>query len=133
MDIFFQDPDEIPLPPEEVRIRQLRAEVWPDGRRVRVFLEVDPFQKRPSVELTIQDSDGQMLASASIIESMTRQIELTMHLRGEIQPGWVQLSAVLFYLAPPPEPGQAVEYEPKGKPEIIDQKQISFERSIAEN
>ncbi len=133
MDIFFQDPDEIPLPPEEVRIRQLRAEVWPDGRRVRVFLEVDPFQKRPSAELTIQDLDGQMLASASIIESMTRQIELTMHLRGEMQPGWIHLSAVLFYLAPLPEPGQAVESEPTGKPQITDQKRISFERSIVEN
>ena len=56
MDIFFQDPTEVPLPPNEVRIRALRAETYPDGQRVRVYLEVDPSQQRPSADLAIRDS-----------------------------------------------------------------------------
>lgn len=132
MDIFFQDPTVIPLPPEEVRIRSLRAEAWPDGQRVRVFLEVDPFQKRPSADLLIQDSTGQILASASVIESMTRQIELTLHLRGEAQPGPILLTALLYYLANPTEPGQAGENQTIKTPQIIDQKQISFEQTTSE-
>ena len=66
MDIFFQDPSEIPLPPEEVRIREVRAEPWPDGQRVRVYLEVDPFQQRPNADVKITDAAGEEEAQASI-------------------------------------------------------------------
>ena len=109
MDIFFQDPTEVPLPPEEVRIREFRAEAWPDGRRVRVYLEVDPFQKRPNADLLITDRQDRKLASASIIESMDRKMEITMHLRGEVSPGEHRVKAVLFYT-------QALEAdEPQGQ------------------
>lgn len=127
MEIFFQDPKEIPLPPNEVRIRDLRAEPKSDGRRVRVYLEVDPTQKRPSAELTIRDSAGNARAKASIIESMTRRMELTMHLRGEDPDGICSLEAVLFFQSPPPEPGvQGGEVElPPAL--VVDQRQIQFE------
>lgn len=104
MDIFFQDPSDIPLPPDEVRIRQLRAEPWPDGRRVRIYLEVDPFQKRPSAEVVITDSQGIVVAQASVIESMVRKMEFNMHLRQAQPSGRFTVSAVLFYSDPFPEP-----------------------------
>ena len=97
MDIFFADPSEIPLPPDEVRIRVLQADLWPDGRRVKVFMELDPFQKRPNAVLTIVDPEGHEVASADIIETMTRKIELNLHLRGELKKGNYTLDAVLFY------------------------------------
>jgi hypothetical protein len=127
MDIFFQDPTEIRLPPEEVRIRELQAEPWPDGLRVRVVLEVDPFQKRPSAELVITDANGASLANASIIESMTRKIELNMHLRKAGKAGPYSLSAVLFYLAPLPEPEQTGDNAKLAPPLVVDRKQIQFE------
>ncbi len=96
MDIFFADPSEVPLPPAEVRIRQLKAEPSPDGRRVRVYFEVDPFQKRPNAELFIIDDNENEAASVSIIESMNRRMELTMHLRNA-RTGMYVLKAVLFY------------------------------------
>lgn len=96
MDIFFADPSEVPLPPPEVRIRQLTAEPSPDGRRVRVYFDVDPFQKRPNAELFVLDEDGNETASVSIIESMSRRMELTMHLRNA-HTGRYILKAVLFY------------------------------------
>ncbi len=81
MDIFFADPTEVPLPPDEVRIRVLNAEPWPDGRRVRVYLEVDPFQVRLNADLVIVDDHGREVAHANIIESLERKIEVTLHLR----------------------------------------------------
>jgi hypothetical protein len=127
MDIFFQDPNEIPLPPNEVRIRELRAEPKADGRRVRVYLEVDPTQKRPSAELTIRDSVGNPCAKASIIESMTRRMELTMHLRGEEPIGVYNLEAVLFFQSPPPEPGEQGGEVKLPPALVVDQHQIQFE------
>jgi hypothetical protein len=105
MDIFFADPSEVPLPPAEVRIRLLDVEPRPDGKRVRVSLEVDPFQKRPSVDLTLFDAHGRELSSAFIIESMTRMMELVMHLRSPAS-GLCTLQAVLYFSSLP-EPGIA--------------------------
>jgi hypothetical protein len=100
MDLFFQDPSEIPLSPEEVRFLALRGEPYPDGKRVRVYVELKPFQKRPSLELTIFNADGRQVAQARVIESMIRKLEMTLHLR-ESQPGGVYtIQALLYYEAP---------------------------------
>lgn len=126
MEIYFQDPSEIPLPPEEVRIRKFTAELWPDGRRVRVYVEVDPFQKRPNVDLTIRNAQGEEEATASIIESMERKMELTMHLRRPRGEGGGSYSAeaVLFYTTQ--EANEAGELaEPVHR--LIDRSAINFE------
>ena len=108
MDFFYNDPNEIRLPPDEIRIRLLRAQLLEDGRRVKVSLEVDPFQKRPSVELVVTGPQGNLAANVSIIESMLRKMELTVHLRGDLHPGRYTLEAVLFYgsLVEPSEASQ---------------------------
>ncbi len=97
MDIFFTDPNEIPLPPEDVRIREFRAEPWPDGQKIRIFLEVDPTQKRPSAEFTLVNPQGEPVSSISIVESMTRKIEVNMHLRSTPVPGEYLLNAILYF------------------------------------
>jgi hypothetical protein len=123
MDLFFQDPSDIPLPPDEVRIRELRAEPHPDGRRVRVFLELTPFTKRPSGELVLQDSDGKELASVSIVEAFTPKMELTMHMRGDNLMPPYRLSATIYYLADEQE-GETASGPPARQ--AVDEKQISF-------
>ena len=97
MDINFSDLDGIPLPPDEVRIRALRVDPLPNGRLVRVYLEVDPFQKRPNADLTISDNKGREVASTSIIESIDRNIEIRMHVPGAIREREYSLKAILFY------------------------------------
>ena len=97
MDINFSDLDGIPLPPDEVRIRALRADPLPNGRVVRVYLEVDPFQKRPNADLTISDNEGREVASTSIIESIDRNIEIRMHVPGAVREVEYSLKAILFY------------------------------------
>lgn len=97
MDIFFQDPTEIPLPPNEVRIRQLRAEPWPDNRRVRIYLEITPFQKRPNGEVRILDVSGEEVASVTIVEAIDRKMEFIVHLRGVPGEGEYTVLATVYY------------------------------------
>jgi hypothetical protein len=49
MDFFFPDDLTPRLPPEETHILDLRAEPYPDRGRVRVNMEITPFQTRPHV------------------------------------------------------------------------------------
>src|SRR5512135_1608998 len=100
MSFFFNipdDPDIIPLPPEDVRIRQLTAEPYPDGRRVRVNLELTPFQQRPSLEVTLRDQDAEEVSSVSVVEPMSWKIEFTMHVRRDPPHGTYTLVARLYY------------------------------------
>lgn len=97
MDIFFQDPTDIPLPPEEVRIRGLTAEPWSDGRRVRVNLELTPFQKRPNGEINILNDDGEEVSSVSFIETIDPKMQFTMHLRTLETEGEFTVTATVFY------------------------------------
>ena len=124
MDIFFQDPSEVPLPPEEVRIRDIFAEPWPDGRRVRVFLEVDPFQKRPSAELVISNDKGEEVAQTSIVEALTRKMELNMHLSEPNPAGTYTLKIILYYDKTPAEDLDIEQERPA--PDIVDQGAFEF-------
>lgn len=105
-------PPEDGLPPQEVRILDLRAEPWPDGgRRVRVHLDVTPFLERPNMEMSIIDAEGEKTASISIIESIDERLTFTMHIRGPELRNPFTLAASVYY----PEIGE------------VDQKSISFE------
>ncbi len=123
MDIFFQDPNAIPLPPNEVRIKSLHAEPWPDNRRVRVTLEVTPFQRRPSGEVAISNPLGEEVASVSIIESIVPRMEFTMHLRGENPAGEYRIMATLFYL--PEAEGQENPSEDRQRM-VVDEANVPF-------
>jgi hypothetical protein len=125
MDLFFEDPSVIPLPPEEVRIREVSAKPYPDGRRVRVRVELDPFQKRPSLEVTILNALAESVAQARVIETMTRTLEMTLHLREAQGGGDYTLHCLLYYQeAPAPQTDEApIEYPPA---KVVDQRQVSF-------
>jgi hypothetical protein len=125
MDLFFTDLNEVPLPPEEVRLRDLRAEPWPNGRRVKVSLEIEPFQKRPSADLVIRNAAGEEVASANILETISRKLEINLHLREANPSGEYTLAVVLYYQkldAYGEEGGQDNLPEPL----VVDRKQVSF-------
>lgn len=109
MDIFFHDPDDLPLPPNEVRIRTFALQPYPDGRRVRVYLEITPFQKKPSAEVTLFNPTGEPAGSVSIIETIDPRLEMTMHLQGTITPGTYTAQADLFYQELPEETADIAE------------------------
>jgi hypothetical protein len=99
MDFFFPEEDLNRMTPEETHITSLTAEPYPDGERVRVNIEITPFQARPWIEVVLTDADGEEVATASVIEPMAWKLEFTMHLRGasRANAGPFKLEAKLFY------------------------------------
>lgn len=96
MDFFFPEDNLQRATPAETRITSLTAEPYPDGQRVRVDIEITPFQTRPYIEVMLTDANGDEVAAASIVEPMTWKLEFTMHLRGATA-GPFTLEAKLFY------------------------------------
>ena len=124
MDIFFTDPNEIPLPPGEVRIKELQAEPWANGEKIRIYLEVAPSQKRPSAELSLTNPQGEIISTINVVESMTRKIEVNMHLRSKPIPGKYTLNAILYF--DELEPETETEQDPLMKHHQVDTASINF-------
>ncbi|MBI4928495.1 MAG: hypothetical protein HY835_12065 [Anaerolineae bacterium] len=78
--MFFEPPEDA-RPPAEVRVTDLRVEPWPDGQRVKVFVNLTPFQQRPNLIATISNAAGDELSSTTIVEAMDTTLVFTMHLR----------------------------------------------------
>ena len=96
MSFFFPEDDLQRMAPEETHITSLTAEPYPDGERVHVNIEITPFQKRPHIEVLLTDTEGNEVATASIVEPMGWKLEFTMHLRGA-KTSPFKIEATLFY------------------------------------
>jgi len=96
MDFFLPEDHLQRATPAETRITSLMAEPYPDGYRLRVNIEMTPFQQRPHLEVSLKDADGEEVASSSIVEPLSWKIEFTMHVRGELKNPYT-LEATLFY------------------------------------
>ena len=98
MEFFINDPNIVRYPPAEIHLLDLRTNSDPDGKRLRVALDLTPFQQRLNLELDLKDSAGNEVASASIIEPVGWKLDLTLHIRktGSIN-GKYTLSASLSY------------------------------------
>jgi len=81
MEFFLNNPEVERVVPESTRILALRAEPYPDGKRLRVALDLTPFQQRPNIELALSDAEGNETGSASIVEPVAWKLELTLHNR----------------------------------------------------
>jgi hypothetical protein len=133
MDIFFPEDHLQRMTPEKTRITSLTAEPYPDGYRLRVNIEITPFQKRPHLEVALSDADGSEIASSSIIEPLTWKIEFTMHIRGELRNPYT-LEAKLFYPDGPTSEPQKFSFDVKpptssGTPEPSDHGSASQDKS----
>ena len=122
MDIYLSDPSEIPLPPSEVRIRDLQVKTGSDRDRLHVYLEVDPFQRKPNLDITIYDLEGFEIAGTSIIESMVRKMEFTMLFRKKLGRGKFRLVSALFYV----KIDQPDEGEGNIDRQVIDTREVFF-------
>ena len=97
MEFFFPEDNLKRTTPEETRILSLTAEPYEDGRRVRVNIEMSPFEKRPHLEFTLTDREKQEISTASFVEPMQWKLEFTMHLRKKPIDGPLDLEARLYY------------------------------------
>lgn len=104
------------MTPEETHITSLTAEPYPDGRRLRVNIEITPFQARPYIEVSLRNAADEEVASASVVEPMSWKLEFTLHLRGELHNPYT-LEAHLFYPEGPSDEPRTVTFEVKPPPE----------------
>ena len=96
-DIFFSNIDEAPVPPAEVRIRELAAKPRRDRARIDVHFALTPFQQRPNIEVAINDSAGRQVSALSIVEAIDPVMDFTMHLREAQTGGQYTLEMLVFY------------------------------------
>ena len=106
MDFFFPEDNLNRMTPEETHITALSAEPYPDGYRLRVNIQITPFQKRPYIKVVLKDSDGAEVASSSIVEPMSWKLEFTMHIRDELKNPYT-VEAQLYY----PDGGPSAELQ----------------------
>jgi hypothetical protein len=112
MDFFLPEDHLQRATPEETRITSLTAEPYPDGYRLRVNIEMTPFQQRPHLEVALNDADREEIASTTIVEPLGWKIEFTMHIRGELNNPYT-LEAKLFYPDGPVSEPQTVTFDVK--------------------
>jgi len=120
MDFFFPEDNLNRMVPEETDITSLSAEPYPDGYRVRVNVEVTPFQKRPHVEVTLTDATGDEVGSTTIVEPLSWKLEFTMHIRGELFNPYT-LTANLYYPDGPTKAPHTFLFDvkpPQPKPDV---------------
>ena len=126
MDIFFADLSEVPVPPDEVRIRDFGVEPYPDGKRLRVSLEITPFQQRPNGEVIITDALGHQVAGVNIIEAIEAKMEMTLHLRHPERIGDYTARVLIFYTSTIDEITEGDQITALPERNIVDEMEITF-------
>jgi len=125
MDIFLRDPNEIRLPPEDVRLSKVKITPQPTNRRVKIYLELTPFMKRPNISVTITSPMGKEVAHTHIVETMSPKLEFIMHLR-EPDPGSEYIVEISIYYQRLPEPSDVPMDIPLPDPLIVDHNKTIF-------
>ncbi|HAY85100.1 MAG TPA: hypothetical protein DCY42_09315 [Chloroflexi bacterium] len=97
MDIFFTNPNDVPVPPEKMGIRELKATPYADGKRVAIEFEITPFQQKPNIEIGILNRDHEEVSSLSVVEAIENTMSFTLHLREPRPHGEYQVKMQLFY------------------------------------
>ena len=100
---FFDDPLQQPKARDEVRIKQIGLFIHDDLRRVSFGLELTPFLERPSIQVNIRNGQGEPAGALTVIETMTPNFSLIIHLRdGEVTDPY-ELTAGIYYATPETE------------------------------
>ena len=112
---FFSDPENQPRSREDVRIKQIGLYVHEGGRRVTFGLELTPFLERPCIDVEMSNAQGKPAGSLSVIEQVTPNFSLVLHLRDDVSIDPYRLQAVIYYTTPETEhafvDSQSVEFK----------------------
>ena len=100
---FFSDPQNQPRSREDVRIKQIGLFVHDDARRISFGLELTPFLERPSIQVSITNGEGEAAGALTVIETMTPNFSLIIHLRDEVVYDPYELTAEIYYATPETE------------------------------
>lgn len=97
MDIFFNEPTGVPLPPDQIEVRELTGQPSQDGSRVLVKFEITPFQERPNIEISLTNQEGDQVAGFSVVEAIENRMDFTLHVREPHPKGKYTLSMQVIY------------------------------------
>src|SRR5690349_17354701 len=125
MDFFFPEDQLQRMTPEETRITALTVQPYPDGYRIHVHIEMTPFQKRPHVEVILNDAEADEVASTTSVGPLSWKIAFTMHIRGELKHPYT-VEARLFYPDGPNAEPKTFQFDvepPASNPDSFDQNQ----------
>ncbi|MFN3492607.1 MAG: hypothetical protein ACK40V_10350 [Anaerolineales bacterium] len=119
MDFFISKDGLERAAPEETKITNLTDTPRPYGRIVLLNFAITHFQKRPNLQVALQNANGEEVASTSILETMGFKLQFTMHIRGEIQNPYT-LIAKLYYLDGPSAEPYTISFEahPSSEPDV---------------
>jgi hypothetical protein len=104
MNIDFFETGDTPRPRDQIKIERLEAQPYSDGWRVKITIDVTPFQERPNLEIRVRSREDHPVAALSVIETMHRHMELTVHLRGVQSPVGEYVAEVDLYYDNPAAP-----------------------------
>lgn len=97
IDLYLQNNPNL-LPRDEVRITGVVAAPYPDRRRVKIDVTITPFRERPNLEISIDDAQGNPVATSSAIGVMNFAVSFNLHLRGIADPtGDYSVRVQLYY------------------------------------
>lgn len=94
---FFDSGFELGKDRADVRLRNLGVYVYEEGRRVAVGFELTPFRERPSLEITATNARGEPAGTMMVIEALSPNFSLTLHLRDREPTEMYELEAVVYY------------------------------------
>ncbi|MDT8305331.1 MAG: hypothetical protein RRC07_05300 [Anaerolineae bacterium] len=94
---FFDDGPDFGKDRSDVRLKNLGVYVYEDGRRVAVGFELTPFRERPSLEIVATNARGERAGSMTVIEALSPNFSLTLHLRDREPASDYELEAVVYY------------------------------------
>lgn len=99
MEFFFADPNLEYLPPADTRLVEISAELDPNGKRLRFMLNLTSFQQKPQLEISFNNSRGEIVATTSIVEPAETKLDLAMHIRKSLKDAdsHFTLSATIYY------------------------------------
>ena len=106
---FFDSGFELRKERADVRLRNLGVYVYEEGRRVAVGFELTPFRERPSLEVTATNDRGEQAGSMLVIEALSPNFSLTLHLRDREPTDLYRLEAAVYYTDEEDEGRQAVD------------------------
>lgn len=110
MEISLFPSNQVPRPPNEIRIEEIHIMPYPDRFRVRVHVKVTAFLERPNVLIVARNKDNVIVSELNIIETMHNDMEFTLHIRNIKEPaGEYTLEVDLFYKSRTPPQDHKVE------------------------
>jgi hypothetical protein len=112
---FFDDGFQPGNERADVRLKNLGVYVYEDGRRVAVGFELTPFRERPSLEVIATNARGEEAGSMMVIEALSPNFSLTLHLRDREPTTDYELEAVVYY-----------QEEDNGGRMVVDRKRARF-------